>query len=160
MERLPLPEAARRLGLSSVAVRKRAQRGTLQGEKVAGEWWILLNGPSGQAAHGPSTGRAVRAAQLDGLPGPSVPPTSAQAAHMDGPAVDTAAVAELGAVARQALAQLAQERDRASSAEQAAAMWQERARNLEGEIGRLQELLALPEHEEESRRHWWERWKR
>ncbi len=79
---------------------------------------------------------------------------------MDGPAVDTAAVAELGAVARQALAQLAQERDRASSAEQAAAMWQERARNLEGEIGRLQELLALPEHEEESRRHWWERWKR
>lgn len=162
MERLPLPEAARRLGLSSVAVRKRAQRGTIQGEKVAGEWWILLEGPSGQAAHGPSTDRAVRAVQVDALPGPSVPPTSVQAAHIDGPAVDMAAVAELGAVAREALAQLAQEREQRSHAEQAAAMWQERARNLEAEVGRLQELLALPAHEEafEPSRRWWQWWRR
>jgi hypothetical protein len=39
-------------------------------------------------------------------------------------------------------------------------MWQERARNLEGEVGRLQELLALPAHEAEPpRRRWWQ-WRR
>ncbi len=75
--------------------------------------------------------------------------------------MDTAAVAELGAVARQAIEQLAQERERASAAEQAAAMWQERARNLEAENSRLQELLALPAHEEKPtpRRRWWQRWR-
>jgi len=38
----------------------------------------------------------------------------------------------------------------------------ERARNLEAENGRLQELLALPAHEEERelRRHWWQWWGR
>jgi hypothetical protein len=47
-------------------------------------------------------------------------------------------------------------------AEQAAAMWQERARNLEAENGRLQELLALPAHEDafEPSRRWWQWWRR
>jgi len=41
-------------------------------------------------------------------------------------------------------------------------MWQERARNLEAENGRLQELLALPAHEEEGELggHWWQWWRR
>src|SRR6185312_4944320 len=48
-----------------------------------------------------------------------------------------------------------------SAAEQAAAMWQERARNLEAENGRLQEWLALPMHEEEPpHRPWWAFWRR
>jgi len=61
--------------------------------------------------------------------------------------------------------QLDKERERANLAEQqarematAAAMWQERARNLEAE---LQHVLALPAHEEapEPRRHWWAFWR-
>lgn len=49
-----------------------------------------------------------------------------------------------------------------AAAEQAAAMWQERARNLEAENGRLQEWLALPMHEEEQelRPRWWRFWQR
>ncbi len=49
------------------------------------------------------------------------------------------------------------ERDARSAAEQAAAMWQERARNLEAHV---EQLLALPMHEEEAgpRRRWWRFW--
>ena len=50
-----------------------------------------------------------------------------------------------------------QERERASTAEQAAAMWQERARNLEVQV---EQLLALPAHEEEPLRRWWQWWRR
>ncbi|MGI8912341.1 MAG: hypothetical protein ACR2JY_00890 [Chloroflexota bacterium] len=48
---------------------------------------------------------------------------------------------------------------RASQAEQAAAMWQERARNLESQV---EQLLALPAHEEEpvAGRRWWRFWRR
>jgi hypothetical protein len=154
MERLPLPEAARRLGLSSVAARKRAQRGTLHAEKVDGQWFVVLPGPPSETSYGPSNGQATRTAQVDGQ---SVPSTNGQAVQVDGPTLDSAAAAELGTIAREALAQLAREREVRSQAEQAAAMWQERAHNLEGEIGRLQELLALPAHDEEPemRRHWW-----
>ena len=158
MERLPLPEAARRLGLSSVAVRKRAQRGTLAAEKVDGQWFVVLPVPPSETSHGLSNGRAARTAQMDGQP---VPSANGQAVQVDGPTLDSAAVAELGTIAREALAQLARERDVRSQAEQAAAMWQERAHNLEGEIGRLQELLALPAYEDEPtlRRRWWHVWR-
>ena len=46
---------------------------------------------------------------------------------------------------------------RASSAERAAAMWQERARNLEAQV---EQLLALPAYEEAAtpRRRWWRFW--
>jgi hypothetical protein len=157
MERLPLPEAARRLGLSSVAVRKRAQRGTLTAEKVRGQWFIVLPVPPGGTNHGLSNGQTPRTAHVDGQP---VPSSNGKAAHTDSPPLDPAAAAELGAIARETLAQLAREREVRSQAEQAAAMWQERARNLEGEVGRLQELLALPAHEAEPpRRRWWQ-WRR
>lgn len=51
------------------------------------------------------------------------------------------------------------ERERASTAEQAAAMWQERARNLEAQV---EQLLALPAHEEEPEPAWhrWTFWRR
>ncbi len=104
----------RRLGLSSVAVRKCAQRGTLQ------------------------AGRMV----YDGRP--PVPPVPVQTTQVDGAAPESGAMVELDVVARAALAPLARERKRHSHAEQAAAMWQERARNLEVANSRLQEPLALP----------------
>lgn len=42
-------EAAELLGISADAVRKRVQRGTLQGYKVAGQWYVIPNG-AGQAS--------------------------------------------------------------------------------------------------------------
>jgi hypothetical protein len=48
---------------------------------------------------------------------------------------------------------------RASRAEQAAAMWQKRARNLESQV---EQLLALSAHEEEPALtwRWWRLWRR
>jgi len=63
---------------------------------------------------------------------------------------DGGAVAVLERLVRDSL-------ERASIAEQAAAMWQERARNLETQV---EQLLALPAHEEpEPRRRWWRWWR-
>ena len=63
---------------------------------------------------------------------------------------DGGAVAALERLVRESL-------ERASIAEQAAAMWQERARNLEAQV---EQLLALPAHEEpEPRRRWWRWWR-
>ena len=42
---LPVAEAAHRLGVTPDAVRKKLQRGTLPGEKVAGEWRVFLPEP-------------------------------------------------------------------------------------------------------------------
>jgi len=68
------------------------------------------------------------------------------------PDTDVKAVAVLERLLRDSL-------DRASQAEQAAAMWQERARTLEAQVA---QLLALPAHEESerpvpSRASWWRR---
>ncbi len=41
----PIAEAARRLGLSQEAVRKRLQRATLPGYKQDKHWYVLLDGP-------------------------------------------------------------------------------------------------------------------
>ena len=76
-----------------------------------------------------------------------MPGSAWQVPDMEGTAVD--ALVEL----------LREERERAGAAEQAAAMWQERARNLEVQV---EQLLALPAHEEqeEPARHWWRFWRR
>ncbi len=43
MDYVPLPEAARRLGISSMAVRKRCQRGTLPAQKRGAMWYVALD---------------------------------------------------------------------------------------------------------------------
>jgi hypothetical protein len=65
--------------------------------------------------------------------------------------VDAEAIHEFGRL-------LEQEQQRSSAAEQAAAMWQERARNLEAQV---EQLLALPAHEEQEQpsRRWWRFWR-
>ncbi len=59
MERLPLAEAARRLGLPVTAARKRVARGTLPAVKLDGQWYvdIPVSAPTG-----------VPGVQADGLP--------------------------------------------------------------------------------------------
>ncbi len=63
MAAVPIQEAAQRLGLSVVAVRKRAQRGTLTGFKRDGIWYIEMDG-------GQSTGPPTGSPQVDNIPGP------------------------------------------------------------------------------------------
>ena len=68
MERLPLAEAARRLGLPVTAARKRVSRGTLPAVKVDGQWYVDLpaaapNGVPGVQADGLPTGTPVEATQ-------------------------------------------------------------------------------------------------
>lgn len=138
---VPLPVAAERLGLSSLAVRRRCQRGTLDGQKRGGEWYVRLTGPS--RPEGPVPDRDGPAHDQDEparRDGPARPGTAVHAARRD--------MAELVALLERTI-------ERASAAEQAAAMWQERARNLETQV---EQLLALPAHEEPERpgRRW--RW--
>jgi len=63
MAAVPIQEAAQRLGLSVVAVRKRAQRGTLTGFKRDGIWYIEMD-------DGQSTGPPTGSPQVDNIPEP------------------------------------------------------------------------------------------
>ncbi len=63
MAAVPIQEAAQRLGLSVVAVRKRAQRGTLTGFKRDGIWYIEMD-------DGQSTGPPMGSPQVDNAPEP------------------------------------------------------------------------------------------
>jgi len=63
MGAVPIQEAAQRLGLSVVAVRKRAQRGTLTGFKRDGIWYIEMD-------DGQSTGPPTGSPQVDNIPEP------------------------------------------------------------------------------------------
>lgn len=47
---IPVAETAERLGISADAVRKRVQRGTLQGYKVDRQWFVVLGGSGQQEA--------------------------------------------------------------------------------------------------------------
>ncbi len=150
-------EAARMLGVSTDAIRARLRRGTLHGEKVAGEWQVLI----------PTTERPrqdATASQQD--------PTVATGDRQDGqqeadrtPTVDLSPLADL--IERQA-------RELAALRE-AAAIWQIRARQAEDT---LRELAAGPvvtdtqpdpapdtpgspqtsETGPTRRRSWWRRW--
>ncbi len=163
VERLPIAEAARRLGLSPKTLRRHAQQGTIPPElcpeKTPMGWYLTL--PPGYtwsvASQGSSRGSP---ASLDGTIG--VPQGLGDAVAQGTPEVEAAVKAAVVATVETWRPLLDRALDRASSAEQAAAMWQERARNLETENGRLQELLALPAHDEEpeARQHWWQWWQR
>ncbi len=63
MAAVPIQEAAQRLGLSVVAVRKRAQRGTLTGYKRDGIWYIEMD-------DGQPTGPPMGSPQVDNAPEP------------------------------------------------------------------------------------------
>ncbi len=139
---MPVSEAAQWLGLSHLAVRKRCQRGTLTCQKRGEAWYVLVDGTV--LAQGPATdqeGTTGQAGMGRDVPAPD---------RADRPGRTSPLAEAVAATAATWQVQLERERARASTAEQAAAMWQERARNLEGEIGRLQELLALPVHEDPS----------
>ena len=162
VERLDVAEAATRLNISIEAVRKRIQRGTLRTERQDGHRYVVLTSHDIRPDDDGGTQDGVRTlrdstetpdrTRQDGVL--SVDQTSFEA--------EPSAVIALVQLLREERERVDREREIRSQAEQAAAMWQERARNLEAENGRLQELLALPAHEEEGElsRHWWQWWRR
>jgi excisionase family DNA binding protein len=50
-DRTTIAEAAKRLGVSTDAIRKRLSRGQLQGEKVGGTWVVFLPAATSQTIH-------------------------------------------------------------------------------------------------------------
>ena len=154
---LSFPDAATTLGVSVRSIRRYVQEGRYDTRWAEGvrELWLTADGqllsPDGQRptadneAPSPDGQRVQRETAA-----PSEDGQTSRTLAAEGAAVD-------------ALVDLLHEAlEGKSAAEQAAAMWQERARNLEGEIDRLQELLALPAHEEafEPSRRWWHWWRR
>jgi len=137
-ELLTIPEAARRAGISEVALRQRIKRRTQRSARKGGHLWVA-------AADVPAAVETV--GTVGTLPVGTV--STAVALVETVPTVDVTVL-------------LREQIDGRLRAEQAAAMWQERARNLEAENGRLQELLALPAHEDafEPSRRWWQWWRR
>src|SRR5687768_11379189 len=58
---ITISEAARRLGLSTDAIRSRLHRGTLPGRKVDGNWQVFLEQPSAPTVAQPGSDRAATA---------------------------------------------------------------------------------------------------
>jgi hypothetical protein len=136
---LPIAEAARRLGLSPKTLRRHAQQGTIPPElcpeKTAMGWYLSL--PPGYTwITMPQGGPRGTPPSANGRP--EVPQSEVSHGLVDAVAHGTPAV-EVAVKAA------------------VAAMWQERARNLEAQV---EQLLALPAHEEEPARRWWQWWRR
>lgn len=135
-----LAETAVALNLSERTIRRRIDAGRVTARQEDGRLLVWVPTPAGTVADsapaGPAAG-GLLADQAGGEPASDGPPAG-----------------ELVQLLREQI-------ERASRAEQAATLWQERARNLEAENSRLQELLALPAHDAEPkpRQRWWP-WRR
>ncbi len=143
--------AAALLGFSERTIRRYAALGQYRTRKVGQvvEVWVPWGGQSPANPDEDLNERSLlieedsQAASSDGHP----PPAIGQVMTM------------LHQLLDREMTRADRERERASAAEQAAAMWQERARNLESQV---EQLLALPPHEEEPAmgRRWWQVWRR
>lgn len=141
-----LAEAAVTLGLSERTIRRRIDAERIRAQQEDGRLLVWLPAPA--------------AALADRMPAETAPGGHLTDSADEAPARESQDAGILAQLLREQI-------DGRLRAEQAAAMWQERARNLETENGRLQELLALPAHEEDSlppvasepHRHWWQWWK-
>jgi len=140
---LTIPEAARRAGISEVALRQRIKRRTQRSIRQGGHLWVAASDvPTAvetvASAGPPSVGTVTTDATLS---------STTQAA--DASTFGTVPTSDVTTLLREQI-------EGRLRAEQAAAMWQERARNLETQV---EQLLALPMHEEEPVRRWWAFWR-
>ena len=92
----PIAEAARLLGLSQEAVRKRLQRATLAGYKQDDHWYVLLD-EQDTAAGRPDDGRTVAGRQDTPRDEPPTAPDPIEAAYRVTPADVERAVERTGA---------------------------------------------------------------
>jgi predicted transcriptional regulator len=177
-ERLPIAEVARRLGLSPKTLRRHAQHGTLPPEllpeKTPDGWYLILPpGYTWPASHRP-TPEAAASEVLRATPATAgALPEDAPADLSSGGGGD-ATLATLCTLAERAMERAAQAMERAAQAEErassmaaAAAMWQERARNLQAELERALALPAPMASDERppggpppARAPWWLPWRR
>jgi len=151
---LTIPEAAAALGVTEAALRQRIARGKIEVTREGSRVYVhLANDPVDvETKHDMFDRHDIGQVPIQQvLQQPTDPDEEASKSKiaLEG---EQFAVAALERVLRDSLV-------RASTAEQAAAMWQERARNLETQV---EQLLALPAHEEEPAlgRRWWQVWHR
>ena len=147
-----IPEAVGALGLTEAAGRQRIARGRIAVTREGDRVYVHVDRDpvDVETKHamfdGHDSGRVpIQHAFLQ-----PTPPAVEAAKPIIASEGDQIAVTALERLLRDSLG-------RASTAEQAAAMWQERARNLEVQV---EQLLALPAHEEEPARRWWRWWRR
>jgi len=124
-----VPEAARALGISERAVRKRITAGTIAAEKVGPAWVVALPAGTGATEGAVPAAPAVPGAALGAVPG-AVP----------GPALEAGAGGTDLAPLADLIERQSEEIQRLTAA---ATLWQERARHLEG---RVLALAAGPTH--------------
>jgi len=185
---------AAQLGTTPEALRKKIARGTLQGEKVGDRWYIDLEVPdiqvpSGHEQHHPDDTTEHGATRQDetagrhlaGHNGTVLPFRQDATGHQE---PERLAVVALERQLDRALLRAEQAERHATEARETAAMYQERARNLEEETKRLYAQLALPPTQSEAvpatdpmeelrakvdeltqrlqsqPRPWWQRWRR
>jgi len=162
---LGFPEAAKVLGVSIRSVRRYVQEGRYATRWTEGARQLRLSEDSQPLAKQGRDGRTRNgspfAASHPGLDRPSEDGQLPQ-----GIVADTAAVVALVALLHEEREERSKAEHEAREMASAAAMWQERARNLEAELTRV---LALPPHEEprsatrlparpeSSRASWWRR---
>ncbi len=144
MDYVPLPEAARRLGLSSMAVRKRCQRGTLPAQKRGAMWYVALD----------------KTGLRDGPARPAIDETTARPSRDTGEATQDSGYQEALVLAREQLAV----KDRQIEAMQRQAselhtlLAQTQARVLPAAVDTSASASAVPASQErpEPRRRWWQ----
>src|SRR5947209_5741079 len=99
--RCSVPDAARRLGITERAVRKRIQAGTLPAERFEGRWLVMLSSdvthPSrpGHKSHQSHTSSSARE-QRTATPSPSVPELRSGPAPTSEPGPEPRSVPEPG----------------------------------------------------------------
>lgn len=150
---LLFPDAARELGVSDRSIRRYAEQGRYRVRWERGQRQIYLSADGAPPdtdcvlEDSPPAADNLPLADTDRSPPPAAD-GKGNSLSEDGPAM-----AILADLLREERELLREERDARSQAEQAAAMWQERASNLEAALERV---LALPAHEVEPlRRRWW-----
>jgi hypothetical protein len=155
-EWLPIGEAARHLGLSIDAMRRRVKRGEMRAEKRAtpqgGAWWVLVaeTTPADvQVAPGGAT-REMADGTIHLAPG------SGDSATRQTPGGD-----EWPRIVRDLTDRLDRANGELLLRTEAAAAWQGRAEVLAAELARTREQLALmaPKAEAKPPRRWWAFWR-
>jgi len=154
MVRQDIISAAAQLGTTPEALRKKIARGTLQGEKVGDRWYIDLEVPdiqvpSGHEQHHPDDTTEYGATRQDettgrtlaGHNGTILPFRQDATGHQE---PERLAIVALERQLDRAFLRAEQAERHATEARETAAMYQERARNLEEETKRLYAQLALP----------------
>jgi hypothetical protein len=139
MPMLPLAEAAQQLGLTTEALRKRINRGTIVGRKRRGQWYVELDTvPSGRPDVG---GQTAGQAATDQEPHTAGHVGVDMAGQRPDSAPEPGHTSGNGA----ALQTMARAQELAALTEAITAPWRRRLEEQAEELGRVRERLAVAE---------------